>query len=256
MVLHDIPRCEQKLVALKAELEDCAFPYVSSICFCSRSRLGIEFFTSPFDAFRDANLIFFLASLPLTGQGRASLLEKNANIYIGFGKAMEQGACRDCRAIVVANPANTLSYILMRCAPSIPRENFVALNRTDHNRARSIVLDLCRQKCVFPSLSSPADDATLQISELADIFVWGNHGNTMFADVSHATVRGKPLVEEIPDRELWETAFPSQVERRGWVLMSLREGVSSVLSVARASVGVARDWFQGTDVATWNHDHG
>lgn len=70
----------------------------------------------------------------------------------------------------------------------------------------------------------------------------------MYADFSHAKVRGIPLIEAIPDRELWEKTLPSQVERRGWVLMELRGGVSSVLSVARASVDVARDWCLGTQV--------
>ncbi|CBK20544.2 uncharacterized protein [Blastocystis hominis] len=227
LVLHDIPRCEQKLVALKAELEDCAFPYVSSI----------EFFTDPLNAFRDADIVFFLASLPLTGPDRASLLEKNINIYIEFGKALEQVASRTCKSIVVANPANTLAYVLMQTAPSIPRSNFAALNRTDHNRTRSLTLDACRK----------AYDASLQLSDLSDTFVWGNHGNTMFADLTHAKIRGIPLMEAIPDRELWEKTLPEQVERRGWVLMELRGGVSSVLSVARASVDVARDWCLGTN---------
>ena len=31
LVLNDIPQCEKKLIALREELKDCAFPYVSSI---------------------------------------------------------------------------------------------------------------------------------------------------------------------------------------------------------------------------------
>ena len=31
LVLHDIPRCEKKLIALCEELKDCAFDYVTSI---------------------------------------------------------------------------------------------------------------------------------------------------------------------------------------------------------------------------------
>lgn len=136
-------------MALKAELEDCAFPYVSSKGVFVILHSGIEFFTDPLDAFRDADIVFFLASLPLTGPDRASLLEKNINIYIEFGKALEQVASRTCKSIVVANPANTLAYVLMQTAPSLPRSNFAALNRTDHNRARSLTLDACRKACTL-----------------------------------------------------------------------------------------------------------
>lgn len=139
-------------MALKAELEDCAFPYVSSNRAFVILHSGIEFFTDPLDAFRDADIVFFLASLPLTGPDRASLLEKNINIYIEFGKALEQVASRTCKSIVVANPANTLAYVLMQTAPSLPRSNFAALNRTDHNRARSLTLDACRKACTLYSL--------------------------------------------------------------------------------------------------------
>lgn len=118
------------------------------------SHPGIEFFTDPLDAFRDADIVFFLASLPLTGPDRASLLEKNINIYIEFGKALEQVASRTCKSIVVANPANTLAYVLMQTAPSLPRSNFAALNRTDHNRARSLTLDACRKACTLLPLRS------------------------------------------------------------------------------------------------------
>ena len=72
-------------------------------------------------------MIFFLASLPLTGGDRSSLLSKNISIYSDFGKA--------------------LTYALMASAPSISRKNFFALNTTDHNRARSIALRICRERC-------------------------------------------------------------------------------------------------------------
>lgn len=95
---------------------------------------------------------------------------------------------------------------------------------------------------------SHLDDPSLQLTDIDGITTWGNHGSTMYADTSRATIRGSPLRDLIPDEELWEKDFVSLVERRGWVLLNLRDGVSSVLSVARASVVVARWIFQGSDV--------
>ena len=97
---------------------------------------------------------------------------------------------------------------------------------------------------------SQIDDPTLQLTDIEGITTWGNHGSTMYADTSRATIRGSPLRDLVPDEELWEKDFVSLVERRGWVLLNLRDGVSSVLSVARASVVVARWLFQGSNVAS------
>lgn len=100
------------------------------------------------------------------------------------------------------------------------------------------------------SVGSQVDDPTLQLTDIEGITTWGNHGSTMYADTSRATIRGSPLRDLIPDEELWEKDFVSLVERRGWVLLNLRDGVSSVLSVARASIVVARWLFQGSNVVT------
>ena len=100
------------------------------------------------------------------------------------------------------------------------------------------------------SVGSQVDDPTLQLTDIEGITTWGNHGSTLYADTSRATIRGSPLRDLIPDEELWEKDFVSLVERRGWVLLNLRDGVSSVLSVARASIVVARWLFQGSNVAT------
>ena len=92
-------------------------------------------------------MIFFLASLPLTGGDRSSLLSKNISIYSDFGKALDEVAHKNCYSVVIANPANTLTYTLMASAPSFSRKNFFALDTTDHNRARSIALRICRERC-------------------------------------------------------------------------------------------------------------
>lgn len=41
------------------------------------------------------------------GMERADLLLKNGEIFIDQGKALNDHASRDCRVIVVGNPANT-----------------------------------------------------------------------------------------------------------------------------------------------------
>ena len=60
-MLHDIPRCEKKLIALKAELEDCAFEYVSGRQWIVLIHEDILFFTTAKEAFAGADVVFFLA---------------------------------------------------------------------------------------------------------------------------------------------------------------------------------------------------
>ena len=43
------------------------------------------------------------------------------------------------QVVVVGNPANTNAMICSHFAPSIPKENFTALTRLDHNRAKAQV---------------------------------------------------------------------------------------------------------------------
>jgi malate dehydrogenase len=46
-------------------------------------------------------------------------------------------ASRNVKVLVVGNPANTNAYIAMKSAPDLPRKNFTAMLRLDHNRAAS-----------------------------------------------------------------------------------------------------------------------
>ena len=68
---------------------------------------------------------------------RKDLLLENAKIFIEQGKALDAVASRNVKVLVVGNPANTNAYIAMKSAPSLPKKNFTAMMRLDHNRALS-----------------------------------------------------------------------------------------------------------------------
>ena len=52
---------------------------------------------------------------------------------------MDQVSKKSIKVLVVGNPANTNAAICSHYAPSIPKENFSAMTRLDHNRATSQV---------------------------------------------------------------------------------------------------------------------
>lgn len=78
------------------------------------------------------------------------------------------------QVLVVGNPANTNALIAAKCAPSIPRENFTALTRLDHNRAAALL----------------AKRTSRSVSEVDKVCIWGNHSATQYPDVRFATVAG------------------------------------------------------------------
>ena len=95
---------------------------------------------------------------------------------------MDQVAKKSIKVLVVGNPANTNAAICSHYAPSIPKENFSAMTRLDHNRAMTQIA----QKC------------GVDVVDVKNVIIWGNHSSTQFPDASHATVAGKPA-PEVPE---------------------------------------------------------
>jgi malate/lactate dehydrogenase len=105
---------------------------------------------------------------------RADLLMENAKIFIEQGKALDQHANKNVKVLIVGNPANTNALIASTHAKGIPRENFCAMTRLDHDRA---VWQL-------------AEKTSQPVTSIEKLFVWGNHSPTMFPDLTYATVGG------------------------------------------------------------------
>ena len=80
------------------------------------------------------------------------------------------------------------------------------------------------------SVGSQVDDPTLQLTDIERYYYlgqsWFHYCMLIPQEPRFVVLRLRDL---IPDEELWEKDFVSLVERRGWVLLNLRDGVSSVL---------------------------
>jgi len=132
--------------------------------------------------------------------------------------------------LVVGNPANTNAYIAMKSAPSLPRGNFTAMLRLDHNRA----------------LSQVAAKTGTRVADIEKLTVWGNHSPTMYADYRFATVGGKPVKDLINDQVWNKDVFLPTVGKRGAAIIEAR-GLSSAASAANAAIDHMRDWALGTN---------
>ncbi|MBC7663394.1 MAG: malate dehydrogenase, partial [Caulobacter sp.] len=177
--LLEIPdeKAQKALKGVIMELDDCAFPLVA----------GIEAHGDPMTAFKDTDYALLVGARPRgPGMERADLLAANAQIFTAQGKALDKAASRDAKVLVVGNPANTNAWIAMKSAPSLPRENFTAMLRLDHNRA----------------LTQVAQKTGTKVGDIEKLTVWGNHSPTMYADYRFATVGGKAVKDLIND-QVW-----------------------------------------------------
>jgi malate dehydrogenase len=220
--LLEIPdeKAQNALKGVMMELEDCAFPLLA----------GMEAHSDPNTAFKDTDYALLVGARPRgPGMERKDLLSANAQIFTAQGKALNKVASRDVRVLVVGNPANTNAYIAMKSAPDLPRENFTAMLRLDHNRALS-------------QLAAKTGKPVAAIKKLA---VWGNHSPTMYADYRYATVEGQSVKDMINDHAWNKDVFLPTVGKRGAAIIAAR-GLSSAASAANAAIDHMRDWALGT----------
>jgi malate dehydrogenase len=221
--LLEIPdeKAQKALKGVMMELEDCAFPLLA----------GMEAHSDPMTAFKDTDYALLVGSRPRgPGMERAELLSINGAIFIAQGKALDAVASRNVKVLVVGNPANTNAYIAMKSAPSLPRENFTAMLRLDHNRA----------------LSQVAAKTGVKVGDIEKMTVWGNHSPTMYADYRFATASGKAIKDMINDQVWNADVFLPTVGKRGAAIIEAR-GLSSAASAANAAIDHMRDWALGTN---------
>ena len=223
--LVEIPDAMGALEGVAMELDDGAHPVVEAV----------ELFDDPAKGFQDVNLALLVGSRPRTkGMERADLLEANGKIFTGQGKALNDGAADDVKILVVGNPANTNALIAMNNAPDIPRERFTAMTRLDHNRAKAQL----------------AKKAGVHVRDVTKMTVWGNHSTTMYPDIFHAKVAGRPGPEVVDDRQWLEDDFIPTVAKRGAAIIEAR-GSSSAASAAGAAIDHVRDWVNETPEGDW-----
>lgn len=221
--LLEIPdeKAQKALKGVMMELEDCAFPLLA----------GMQAHGDANTAFKDTDYALLVGARPRgPGMERKDLLAANAQIFTAQGKALDKVASRNVKVLVVGNPANTNAYIAMKSAPSLPRKNFTAMLRLDHNRAAS-------------QIAAKTGKAVADIEKLC---VWGNHSPTMYADYRFATIGGTSVKDTINDQEWNKNVFLPTVGKRGAAIIEAR-GLSSAASAANAAIDHMRDWALGTN---------
>jgi len=201
---------QKALKGVAMEIDDCAFPLVRDMVLTGDADV----------AFKDVNWALLVGSKPRgPGMERADLLKDNGKIFIAQGQSIDKVAADDCRVAVVGNPCNTNVMIAASQAKRLSKDRFTAMVRLDENRGRAQL----------------AKKAGVDISQVSDLFIYGNHSPTMFADFTHAKIGGKDAASVIGDEAWLKNDFLPAVGKRGAAIIEAR-GVSSAASAANALV--------------------
>ena len=223
--LLELPSAIRAAEGVVMELVDSAFDLL----------VDVEIHDDPVLAFDGVDVALLVGAKPRSkGMERADLLAANAAIFADAGRALNARASSDVRVVVVGNPANTNALVASAHAPDVPAERFTALTRLDHNRA----------------VAALAAHAGVHVTDVSRVTVWGNHSPSMYPDIFHAVVDGRPGTEFAADTEWLTTDFIPTVATRGTAIIEAR-GTSSAASAANAAIDHVRDWVDGTDADDW-----
>jgi malate dehydrogenase len=223
--LLEIPDAVKAAEGTAMELDDCAFPLLRKIDVTDDVGL----------AFEGTSVGLLIGARPRAkGMERSDLLEANGGIFKPQGEAINSGAADDVRVLVVGNPANTNCLIAMSNAPDVPRERFNAMTRLDHNRA----------------IAELANKLSVQVDEVSNMTIWGNHSTTQYPDLVNARVGGRSAWKAVDDEAWIADQFIPTVAKRGAAIIEAR-GASSAASAANAAIDHVRDWVRGTADGDW-----
>lgn len=193
------------------ELEDCAFPLLKEI------KIG----SNPYEVFDGVDYVFLVGAKPRgPGMERKDLLMENALIFTEQGKALDQVADKNVIVLVVGNPCNTNCLIARNFAKRINPSHFFAMTRLDQNRGMSFL----------------AKKAEVEVSDVSNMVIWGNHSATQVPDFLHTQIKGKKAVDVLSAHKEWlEKEFIQKVQKRGAEVIGAR-GKSSAASAANAAI--------------------
>src|SRR5256714_13482615 len=224
--LIEFPAGFEALKGVVMELDDCAFPLLKNVVAT----------TDLDEGFDEVNWALLVGSVPRkAGMERKDLLGINGKIFTGQGQAIARNAAKDVRVLVIGNPCNTNCLIAMNNANSVPRDRWFAMTRLDENRAKAQL----------------AQKAGVDITDVSNVTIWGNHSATQYPDFYNAKIKGRSAAEAIGDEAWLKDTFISTVQQRGAAIIKAR-GSSSAGSAANAIVDTVRSLTTDTADGGWH----
>ena len=215
LCLVEIPQVVSKLEGLVMELEDSYFPHMGEVTYTDNFE----------EASHDADWFLLVGSIPrgIIYEGkkieeRSDLLKINGGIFVNQGKAIGSNAKDDAKILVVGNPANT-NALIGKNASGKDSQLWMAMTMLDSSRAKSVL----------------AKKTNVNVDQVSNMIIWGNHSPTMYPDIENAVVNGESISSVINDMSWVENEFLPTVQQRGKAVIDAR-GASSATSAAKAAL--------------------
>jgi malate dehydrogenase len=215
LCLVEIPQVVSKLEGLVMELEDSYFPHMGEVTYTDNFE----------DASHNADWFLLVGSIPrgLVYEGkkieeRSDLLKINGGIFVNQGKAIGSNAKDDAKILVVGNPANT-NALIGKNASGKDSQLWMAMTMLDSSRAKSVL----------------AKKTNVNVDQVSNMIIWGNHSPTMYPDIENAVVNDESISSVINDMGWVENEFLPTVQQRGKAVIDAR-GASSATSAAKAAL--------------------
>ena len=213
--LVEIPQVVDKLEGLVMELEDSYFPNMGNVSYTSNFE----------EAAKDGDWFLLVGSIPrgIVYNGkkieeRSDLLSINGGIFVDQGSAIGKYGKDEAKILVVGNPANT-NALIGKNAANNNSQLWMAMTMLDSNRAKSII----------------AKKTNNDISEIANMIIWGNHSPTMYPDAENVIIKGELGNTVLEDQDWIDSVFIPSVQQRGKAVIDAR-GASSATSAAKAAI--------------------
>ena len=227
LCLVEIPQVVSKLKGLVMELEDSYFPHMGEVTYTDNFE----------EASHDADWFLLVGSIPrgIVYEGkkieeRSDLLKINGGIFVNQGKAIGNNAKDNAKILVVGNPANT-NALIGKNASGKDTQLWMAMTMLDSSRAKSVL----------------AKKTNVNVDDISNMIIWGNHSPTMYPDIENAIVNGESVSSVINDMSWVESEFLPTVQQRGKAVIDAR-GASSATSAAKAALDTVIACENPTDI--------
>jgi malate dehydrogenase len=209
------------------ELEDSYFPHMGEVTYTDNFE----------EASHDADWFLLVGSIPrgIVYEGkkieeRSDLLKINGGIFVNQGKAIGNNAKDNAKILVVGNPANT-NALIGKNASGKDTQLWMAMTMLDSSRAKSVL----------------AKKTNVNVDDISNMIIWGNHSPTMYPDIENAIVNGESVSSVINDMSWVENEFLPTVQQRGKAVIDAR-GASSATSAAKAALDTVIACENPTDI--------
>jgi len=234
MVIHllDSSSKKQFLNGVKMEMEDLSYGL----------NRGVVVENDPKVAFKNANYIILLDEIPKGEKSKDDLIKENHKLFVNYAKIIDEVAAKSVKVLLAGDgPINFNAYMMIKNAPSVARQNIVAMSRMIENRSKSVI----------------AERLNVNTAGVVDLIIWGNPNGEHYIDVAKSRVHGYdgaitgpdsfslPVPEMVFDKKWLETEYLELVKTKK---ARAEEAMNHSASVSMASAinSTLQHWCNGS----------